>query len=50
MVPGQVLFQTSDPWGAIPAGALASAPLAEVQANAIEPVLVFSPTPRQSVD
>ncbi len=50
MVAGQVLFQTSDPWGAIPAGALASAPLAEVQANAIKPVLVFAPTPRQSVD
>ncbi len=50
MVAGQVLFQTSDPWGTIPAGALAAAPLAQVTANAIKPVLVFSPTPRQSID
>lgn len=50
MVHGQVLFQTSDPWGAVPAGAVASAPLADVQANAIKPVVVFAPNPRQSVD
>jgi len=50
MVAGQVLFQTSDPWGTIPAGAVASAPLADVQADAIKPLLMFAPTPRQSVD
>jgi prolyl oligopeptidase len=50
MVAGQVLFQTSDPWGAVTAGSVASAPLAEVQANAIRPVVLFAPTPRQSVD
>jgi prolyl oligopeptidase len=50
MVAGQVLFQTSDPWGDIPAGAVASAPLAQVEANAIKPTILFAPTPRQSVD
>jgi prolyl oligopeptidase len=50
MVAGQVLFQTSDPWGDIPAGAVASAPLAQVEANAIKPTILFAPSPRQSVD
>ncbi|MEH3159546.1 MAG: hypothetical protein PGN08_11855 [Sphingomonas taxi] len=51
MVDGQVLFQTSDPWGQVPAGALASAPIANVRAGrAITPTILFAPTPRQSVD
>ncbi|SEK34681.1 prolyl oligopeptidase [Sphingomonas palmae] len=50
MVDGQVIFETSDPWGAIPAGAIASAPLSEVVKGRFTPTLVFAPTARQSVD
>jgi prolyl oligopeptidase len=50
MVDGQVLFQTSDPWGSVPAGAIASVPLAEVEAGRLSPTILFAPTPRQSVD
>jgi prolyl oligopeptidase len=50
MVDGQVIFETSDPWGAIPAGAIASAPLSEVVKGRFTPQLVFAPTARQSVD
>ncbi|WP_019514870.1 prolyl oligopeptidase family serine peptidase [Sphingomonas sp. Mn802worker] len=50
MVDGQVIFETSDPWGAIPAGAVASAPLSEVVKGRFTPQLVFAPTARQSVD
>ncbi|WP_294191282.1 prolyl oligopeptidase family serine peptidase [uncultured Sphingomonas sp.] len=50
MVDGQVIFETSDPWGAIPAGAIASAPLAEVVKGRFTPTLVFAPNARQSVD
>ncbi|WP_298814595.1 prolyl oligopeptidase family serine peptidase [uncultured Sphingomonas sp.] len=50
MVDGHVIFETSDPWGAIPAGAIASAPLGEVVKGRFTPQLVFAPTPRQSVD
>lgn len=50
MVAGRVLFQTSDPWGTVPAGAVASAPLAEVQAGTVKPVVLFAPNSRQSVD
>ena len=50
MVDGQVIFETSDPWGAIPAGAIASAPLSEVVKGHFTPQLVFAPTARQSVD
>ncbi|MBW6523653.1 prolyl oligopeptidase family serine peptidase [Sphingomonas sp. RHCKR47] len=50
MVDGQVIFETSDPWGSIPAGAIASAPLGEVVKGRFTPQLVFAPTARQSVD
>lgn len=50
MVDGQVIFETSDPWGAIPAGAIAAAPLSEVVKGRFTPQLVFAPTARQSVD
>jgi prolyl oligopeptidase len=50
MVDGQVIFETSDHWGAIPAGAVASAPLADVVEGRFTPELVFAPTARQSVD
>ena len=50
MVDGQVIFSTSEAWGQIPAGAIASAPLAEVRKGRFTPTLVFAPTARQSVD
>ncbi|AXJ96666.1 S9 family peptidase [Sphingomonas sp. FARSPH] len=51
MVDGQVVFQTSDPWGKVPAGAIASVPLAEVQkGGTLSPTVIFAPNPRQSVD
>jgi len=50
IVDGQVIFSTSDPWGAIPAGAIVSAPLAEVERGVLNPTLVFAPNARQSVE
>jgi prolyl oligopeptidase len=50
MVDGQVLFKADEAWGAIPAGAIAAAPLAAVRAGRFTPQLVFAPGPRQSVD
>nr|WP_277978864.1 prolyl oligopeptidase family serine peptidase [Sphingomonas phyllosphaerae] len=50
MVHGQVLFRTSDPWGEVPAGAIASVPLADVERGTLNPIVVFAPNPRQSVD
>ncbi|MGR6328025.1 prolyl oligopeptidase family serine peptidase [Sphingomonas sp. XXL09] len=50
MVQGQVLFRTSDPWGKVPAGAIASVPLADVERGTLNPTVVFAPNPRQSVD
>ncbi|AOW23585.1 prolyl oligopeptidase [Sphingomonas melonis TY] len=50
MVAGQVLFQTSDPWGAVAAGSVASAPLAMVESGRVTPTILFAPNPRQSVD
>ncbi|WP_375270705.1 prolyl oligopeptidase family protein [Sphingomonas sp.] len=50
LIDGQVVFETSDPWGRIPAGAIASAPLTEVRKGRFTPTLVFAPDARQSVD
>ena len=50
MVDGQVVFSTSDPWGAIPPGAIASAPLAAVAKGAFTPTLILNPSPRQSIE
>jgi prolyl oligopeptidase len=50
MIDGQVLFQTSDPWGKVPAGAVASVPLKELEAGRINPTVIFAPGPRQSLD
>jgi prolyl oligopeptidase len=46
---GQMIFTTSDPWGAVPAGAVAAAPLAEVERGVLKPRVIFAPGPRQSV-
>ncbi|NJR77159.1 prolyl oligopeptidase family serine peptidase [Sphingomonas corticis] len=50
MVDGQVLFQTSEPWGAVPAGAIAVAPLAEVRKGRFVPQVLIAPGPRQSIE
>ena len=50
MVAGQVIFSTSDPWRSIPAGAIASAPLAAVEQGAFTPTLILNPTARQSIE
>lgn len=50
MIHGQVLFRTSDPWGKVPAGAIASVPLTDVEKGTLNPTVVFAPNPRQSVD
>ncbi|MFK3890232.1 prolyl oligopeptidase family protein [Sphingomonas sp. NPDC079357] len=49
MVEGRVVFTTSEPWGVIPTGAVASVPLKDLEAGRITPSLVFAPTPRQAV-
>ncbi|MDR6789502.1 prolyl oligopeptidase [Sphingomonas sp. BE138] len=49
MVDGQVVFTTSEPWGVIPTGAVASVPLEKLEAGRVEPVLIFAPTARQAV-
>ena len=48
LVDGRVIFQTSDDWGAIKAGSVAWAPLAEVKAGQMTPRLLWAPTPRQA--
>jgi prolyl oligopeptidase len=50
MVDGQVVFQTSEAWGQVPAGAIAVAPLTEVRKGSFTPQVLFAPGPRQSVD
>jgi prolyl oligopeptidase len=50
MIDGRVVFTTSEAWGAIPAGAIASVPAKELEAGRAVPTLVFAPTPRQAVD
>ncbi len=50
LVDGQVIFSTSEPWGAVPAGAIASVPLADVERGTMTPSVIFAPNARQSVD
>ncbi|WP_425230098.1 prolyl oligopeptidase family serine peptidase [Sphingomonas sp.] len=50
LIDGQVVFSTSDRWGDVPAGAIASAPLAEVEHGVLRPALIFAPGPRQSIE
>ena len=49
MVDGRVLFTTSDPWGDVPAGAVAWMPLAELRTGKGKPRVLFAPEPRQAV-
>jgi len=49
MVNGQVVFETSDPWGSVPAGAVASVPLKSLEAGRATPTILFAPTARQAV-
>ena len=50
LIDGLVIFRTSDPWGVVPAGAIASAPLAEVERGVLKPTVIVAPGPRQSID
>ncbi|MEG3164297.1 prolyl oligopeptidase family serine peptidase [Sphingomonas sp. PB2P19] len=50
LVDGQVIFSTSEPWGKVPAGAIASVPLADVERGTMTPTVIFAPNARQSVD
>lgn len=49
MVDGRVLFESSDPWGDVPAGAVAWVPLAALEAGHMTPRVLFAPTDRQAV-
>ncbi|WEK42616.1 MAG: prolyl oligopeptidase family serine peptidase [Candidatus Sphingomonas colombiensis] len=49
MVDGRVVFETSDPWGDVAAGAIAWVPLAELNAGKLSPRVLFAPDARQSV-
>lgn len=50
MVDGQMVFTTSERWGAVPAGSVASVPVAELKAGRATPRLVFAPNARQAVE
>jgi prolyl oligopeptidase len=50
LVDGQVVFTTSEPWGAVPTGAVAAMPLTDFVAGRGKPTVVFAPGPRQSVE
>lgn len=49
MVDGRVIFETSDPWDSVPAGAVAWMSLADLQSGRMRPHVLFAPTPRQAV-
>nr|WP_309546973.1 prolyl oligopeptidase family serine peptidase [Sphingomonas sp. SUN019] len=49
MVDGRVIFETSEPWRDVPAGAVAWAPLAEVKSGKMNPRMLFVPNERQAV-
>ena len=50
LVDAQVILQTSEPWGAVPTGAIASVPLTDFTANRMTPTVIFAPNARQSID
>ncbi len=50
LVDGRLIVRTSEVWGDVPEGALASLSLAEARAGGGKPVLIFAPAARQSVD
>lgn len=49
MVDGELVFSTSDAWGAVPAGGVATAPLAAVRKGRFTPSILIAPTARQSI-
>ncbi|MGK6324179.1 prolyl oligopeptidase family serine peptidase [Sphingomonas sp. DT-51] len=49
MVDGRVVFETSEPWGSVPAGGVGSVALDDLAAGRTNPTLVFAPTARQAV-
>ncbi len=50
LVKGRLIFRTSEPWGAVPEGALASLPLKDAMAGTGTPTVIFAPAERQAVD
>ncbi len=50
LVDGRVILSTSEPWGAVPTGAIASVPLADFTAGRMKPTVIFAPNARQSVE
>lgn len=50
LIDGQVIFSTSEPWGKVPAGAIASVPIADVERGTMTPTVIFAPNARQAVD
>ncbi len=49
MVDGRLVFETSEAWGTLPAGAVAALPLAALNGAQPQPEAVFVPTARQAV-
>ncbi|MDB5696365.1 MAG: prolyl oligopeptidase [Sphingomonas bacterium] len=49
LIDGLMLFTTSEAWGAVPPGAVASVPLKDVERGVLKPTVIFAPGPRQSV-
>jgi prolyl oligopeptidase len=49
LIDGLMIFSTSEVWGSVPAGAVASAPLAEIERGVLKPTVIFAPGPRQSI-
>jgi prolyl oligopeptidase len=50
LVDGRLIVRTSEAWGKVPEGALASLPLAAARKGGGDPTLIFAPAARQSVD
>lgn len=50
LVSGQLVVRTSETWGKVPEGALASLPLKDALEGRGDLVTIFAPGPRQSVD
>ena len=49
LLDGQLIFETSEAWGAVPAGALAAVPLTALERGEATPRAIFTPAARQAV-
>ena len=50
LVDGRLIIRTSEPWGDVPEGALASLPLAAARRGTATPTTIYAPAARQSID